>query len=802
MMLDDSLADNVVSENAVSERGFPNMASSTRRRTALRFAASAFGLMVMAPAQAEDATGAPAATAPAAETPATATAASADAAATPAATAITYPTTRRGDVVDEQFGVRVADPYRWLENDVRTDQEVAQWVAAENQTTDAYLATLPGRAAFRERMGQLYNYDRFGLPQRAGSRYFYTRNNGQQNQSVLYVREGLQGEGRVLIDPNAWSGDAATAMAEWKPSKDGSKLLYTVQDGGTDWRIVRVLDVATGQQLSDELRWVKFSGFAWAPDGSGFYYSRFAAPEEGQAFQSTNTNQTVWFHRIGTPQSEDRQIYATPDHPNWGHSAEVTDDGRYVVITTTEGTDNRYQITLIDQRARNAQPVTLIAGLEHSWELVGNQGSRLTFLTDKDAPRGRVVTIDAARPNAAPVEIVAQREATLSSAHRVGNRIILSYLGDASSQAEMVDLNGRPVSRLTLGAIGTAGGFNGDASSNETFYSFTSYATPPTIYRLDTATGETSVFARSNVSFDPANYSVEQRFFTSRDGTRVPMFVVMKRGLDRTGGSPTILYGYGGFASSSTPGYSPTRMAWLDAGGVYVVANIRGGGEYGTAWHDAGRLLNKQNVFDDFIAAGEYLIREGITGERQLAVEGRSNGGLLVGAVVNQRPDLFAAALPGVGVMDMLRFDRFTAGRYWVDDYGYPNREPDFRNLYRYSPYHNIRSGQNYPAILVTTADTDDRVVPGHSFKYTAALQAADIGDRPHLIRIETRAGHGSGKPVDKIVAEFADMYAFVARWTGLDVVAGLQAHTNTTATNAAAPAATPAPTTPAPQGN
>ncbi len=689
--------------------------------------------------------------------------------------AIAYPMTRRVDVIDPQFGVDVADPYRWLENDVRTDGDVAAWVAAQNAATGAYLASLPGRSALAARMTALYHYDRIGLPTRAGNRYFYTRNNGQQNQSVLYVRDGLAGEGRALIDPNGWASDGATALAEWEPDPQGAHLLYAVQDGGTDWRIVRVMDVASGQMLDDELRWVKISGFSWASDGSGFYYSRFPAPETGATFQSLNTNQALYFHRIGTEQSEDLLVYSTPDQPTLRHSGEVTDDGRYLVITTAEGTDDRHAIHLIDLRRPNAAPITIVAGLDNKWELVGNNGSRLFFLTDKDAPRGRIVALDAVR-RTAPVAIVAEREATLQSAQRVGDRIILSYLGDASSQAELVDLHGRQVSHLTLGTIGTASGFDGDAGNSETFYAFTSYATPTTIYRLDTASGQTSVFARPEVAFDPADYSVEQRFYTSRDGTRVPMFIVMKRGVVRSDGSPTLLYGYGGFALAQTPSFSPARMAWLDAGGVFVVANLRGGSEYGAAWHDAGRLLNKQNVFDDFIAAGEFLIAEGITGRGQLAVEGGSNGGLLVGAVVNQRPDLFAAALPRVGVMDMLRFDRFTAGRYWVDDYGHPDREADFRNLYAYSPYHNIASGRDYPAIMVTTADTDDRVVPGHSFKYAAALQAAAIGERPHLIRIETRAGHGSGKPVDKIIAEYADMYAFVARWTGLDVEAGLGA--------------------------
>ena len=683
---------------------------------------------------------------------------------------ITYPETRRTDLTETLFGVSVADPYRWLEDDVRTNPEVAQWVAAQNRVTDAYLATLPARDWFRSRMTELYRFERFGIPVARGNRYFYTRNDGTQNQSVLFVRDGLNGERRELLNPNNWAADAATALAEWVPSDDGRRLLYAVQDGGTDWRIVRVLDVETGQHLSEELRWIKFSSLTWAPDGSGFWYSRFPEPEAGQTFQQTNTNQAIYFHRIGDPQSADRLVYATPDRPTLGHNAELTDDGRFLVITTTEGTDDRYEITVIDTRLRGGRPRTLFAGLENKWDLVGSDGSRLIFLTDRDAPRGRLVSVDLSQRSPRLVELVPQREQLLAGAQRIGNRIILSFLGDARSQAEMVDLQGRPVGRISLGSIGSAGGFDGSAESSETFYSFSSYATPATIYRLDTATGETSVFARPEVSFNPDDYSVEQRFYNSRDGTRVPMFIVMKRGLDRSGGSPTLLYGYGGFAAAETPRFSPARMAWLEAGGVFVVANIRGGNEYGNAWHDGGRLLNKQNGFDDFIAAAEFLIAEGITTNQQLAIEGRSNGGLLVGAVVNQRPDLFAAALPAVGVMDMLRFDRFTAGRYWVDDYGRPDREEDFRNLFSYSPYHNVRSGRNYPAILVTTADTDDRVVPGHSFKYAAALQAADIGDRPHLIRIETRAGHGSGRPVDKIVNEFADMYSFIARWTGLSV--------------------------------
>ncbi|GAO77140.1 MULTISPECIES: prolyl oligopeptidase family protein [unclassified Sphingopyxis] len=683
--------------------------------------------------------------------------------------ALAYPDTARGDTIDPQFGVDVADPYRWLEDDVRVNPKVADWVVEQNKVTDAYLDTLPGRDTFKKRMTELYNYERFGLPTKAGTRYFYSRNDGLQPQSVLYVREGLKGEGRVLIDPNSWAKDGATALGEWNPSEDGKHLLYSVQDGGTDWRIVRVKDVATGQDLSDEVRWVKFSALDWAKDGSGFYYSRFPEPKEGEAFQSLNENHSVYFHKLGTPQSADVLIHATPDKPKLNNSAVVTDDGKYLLVVSSEGTDERYGLTLYPTDKRSAKPIVLVDDFANNWEYVTNEGPRFTFVTNKGAPRGRLVSLDI-KKSAALTELAGENEATLVGASRVGNRIILSYLGDAKSEARMIALDGKPVANINLADIGSASGFGGKSSDPETFYAFSSYARPTTIYRFDTQTGRSEIFAEPKLTFKPADFSVEQRFYKSKDGTEVPMFLVMKKGLDRSKGSPTLLYGYGGFNVSMTPGFSPTRLAWVDKGGVLAIANLRGGGEYGKAWHDAGRLDKKQNVFDDFIAAGEYLIAEGIAGKGQIAIEGGSNGGLLVGAVTNQRPDLFAAALPAVGVMDMLRFDRFTAGRYWVDDYGYPSKEGDFKNLLAYSPYHNIKDGTAYPAVLVTTADTDDRVVPGHSFKYTAALQHAKAGDKPHLIRVETRAGHGSGKPTDKIIAEAADKYAFAAKWTGLSV--------------------------------
>ncbi len=683
--------------------------------------------------------------------------------------AIAYPPSRRTDLTETQFGLPVADPYRWLENDVRTDPEVRGWVDAENKVTQAYLAGLPGRAAFKARMTALYDYERIAAPRKKGGRYFYQRNAGLQNQSPLYVRDSLNGTPRLLIDPNGWSADGATALAEWVPSEDGKYLLYTVQDGGSDWRTVRVLDVATGKLTTDEVKWVKFSAFSWAKDGSGFVYSRFPETAGGQDFQSLNKNQAVYFHRLGTPQSADRKLFSRPDKPELSNTAQVSDDGSTVIVTSASGTDDRYEVTLLDWRNPGAKPRVLIPGFKNNYSYVGNVGSRYYFITNDGAPKLKVVAIDIAAARANSRDIIAEDAATLDGASLVGGKLIASYLKDASTEVRVHSLSGARERSVTLPGLGTASGFDGTLADKETFFTFTSYNRPSTVYRYDVASGTASEWAAPKLLFNPDDYTVTQRFFASKDGTRVPMFIVRKAGT--SGPAPTWLYGYGGFNVSLTPGFSPTRLAWLDQGGVYAVVNLRGGGEYGKAWHDAGRLANKQNVFDDFIGAGEDLIASGTTGKGQLAIEGGSNGGLLVGAVVNQRPELFAAAHPSVGVMDMLRFNRFTAGRYWVDDYGDPAKEADFRTLLAYSPYHTIKGPRDYPAILVTTADTDDRVVPGHSFKYTAMLQnTPGLGTKPHLIRIETRAGHGSGKPTDKIIEEAADVAAFMAKFTGLQV--------------------------------
>ncbi|MEZ5654709.1 MAG: prolyl oligopeptidase family serine peptidase [Sphingobium sp.] len=685
----------------------------------------------------------------------------------------TYPKTRRDNLVEEKFGEQIADPYRWLENDVRNDREVRAWVTAENAVTDQYLDQLPGRSVMKDRMEALFNYERYSVPRKAGSRYFYAHNSGLQNQSPLYVRDAWNGPARKLIDPNDFAQDGATALAEWAPSMDGEYVVYAVQEGGSDWRTLHVLRVDDGTLLPDAVQWVKFSALEWDKAGKGFFYSHFPQPEQGAEFQAPDLNSAIYYHRLGTDQSEDKLVFDTPRHPKWRHTAQVTDDGDWLVITAQEGTDPRYEITLIDLSDPDWKPRRLIRGMKHEWKLVGSIGSQMWFVTDLDAPRSRLVRLDAARRRMSPVEVVPQQADTLVGASMVGRRIILAYISRAQSTAELVELDGTPVRDVPLPGLGTAAGFGGKAGDPETFFHFSGFTSPGTIYRFNTDTMEIEEFARPKLAFNPDDYLEEQLFYASKDGTKVPMFIVRKKTLAQTRtAAPTLLYGYGGFNISLLPGYSATRMAWLEQGGVIAIANLRGGGEFGREWHEAGRLANKQNVFDDFIAAGEYLIDNGYTGKGQLAIEGRSNGGLLVGAVVNQRPDLFAAALPAVGVMDMLRFDQFTAGRYWVDDYGYPDREEDFRVLRAYSPYHNIHDGADYPAILVTTADTDDRVVPGHSFKYAAALQAADIGDKPHLIRIETRAGHGSGKPTDKVIEEYSDAYAFLARWTGLPIEA------------------------------
>ena len=686
---------------------------------------------------------------------------------------LTYPATPRQDLVEDHFGVKVADPYRWLENDLRTDPAVRDWVAHENALTRRTIDALPARSILRNRMQALFSHGRYTVPRKAGGLYFYGYNKGLQNQTPLYVREGLTGKERLLLDPNDWADDGASALAEWQPSPDGRWLLYAVQEAGSDWRTLKILDVATGKSLPDSVPWVKFSQLAWDGRGEGFFYSCFAPPGDGLAYRSANENQQIRYHRLGTDLTQDRIVYATPAHPALRHSAQVTSDGRWLIVSSFQGIDSQRELHIAALDGGPLKLRSMIRGIDNDWRLIGSQGPLFYFITDSRAPHFRVVSLDARRPRKGPREIIPERADILAGGSLVGSRFILAYLNDAQTIAEMVELDGRRVGGVPLPGMGTAAGFGGRDGDPETFFSFSGFTQPAGIYRFDTATLQTQPFALPDLPFDPDDYGVEQRTYPSKDGTLIPLTIIRKKALaDRAAAVPTILYGYGGFNITLTPGYSAARMAWLEQGGAYAIAALRGGGEYGKAWHDAGRLANKQNAFDDFIAAAEYLKANGFTPQDGLAIEGRSNGGLLVGAVVNQRPDLFAAALPAVGVMDMLRFDRFTAGRYWVDDYGSPEKEADFHLLYGYSPYHNIRAGKDYPAILVTTADTDDRVVPAHSFKYAAALQAADLGDRPRLLRVESRAGHGTGKPVDKLIDEYADSYAFAARFTGLRVSA------------------------------
>ncbi len=700
-------------------------------------------------------------------------AAAIDAGGRKASDALRYPIAKRLDLVEDHFGMKVADPYRWLENDLRADPAVRDWVGQENALTRRYLDDLPGREALKSRMQALLSHGRFTVPRKAGGRYFYGYNKGLENQTPLYVREGLTGAQRLLLDPNDWAKDGASALAEWTPSPDGRTLAFAVQEAGSDWRTLKLLDVDTGKVLDDRVDWVKFSQIAWDGRAEGFFYSRYAAPQDGQVFRSASEDQQLYYHRIGTAQDQDQLIYATPDRPALSHQAQVTGDGRWLVISSFQGIDPRRELHVAELTGGPIKPRLLVKGPAQDWRLIGSKGATLFLLTDDRAPHMRVVTLDASRPRRGPREIVPERPETLAGGSLVGNRMILAYMSDAQTVAELVELDGRKVTDVPLPGFGTAAGFGGREGDPETFFSFSGFVTPSSIYRFDTASLQSQIFAQPDLPFDPHEFGIEQRLYPSKDGTLIPMTILRKKALaDRAIAAPTILYGYGGFNISLTPGYSATRMAWLEQGGAYAIANLRGGGEYGKAWHDAGRGANKQNVFDDFIAAAEYLKANGFTPPGGLAIEGRSNGGLLVGTVVNQRPDLFAAALPAVGVMDMLRFDRFTAGRYWVDDYGSPDKAADFSLLYGYSPYHNILGGKDYPAILVTTADTDDRVVPAHSFKYAAALQAADLGARPRLLRVENRAGHGSGKPVDKLIDEYADSYSFAAYFTGLKIKA------------------------------
>ena len=679
-----------------------------------------------------------------------------------------YPDTKKVDHVDELHGVKVQDPYRWLEDDVRQSKEVADWVAAENAITSAYLAAIPQRDAIKKRLTELWNYEKFGAPFKAGGRYFYFKNDGLQNQSVLYKLESLNADPVVLIDPNKWSKDGTVALGSTSFSDDGRFVAYSTSEAGSDWSTWRILEVETGRQLADELKWVKFSGASWTPDNKGFFYSRYDEPPEGAAFQKTNLNQQVFYHRIGSSQSDDVLVYKRPDEPTWGFGTRVTEDGRYLVIEIWKGTDHKYRIVYKDLTEPYGMPVELIDNFEREYSFIGNEGTTFFFQTDLDAPRKRIVAIDIRKPREIR-EIVPQSTETLIGVDIVANMFVATYLKDAKTHVKMYSLDGTFVREVEFPGIGSAAGFGGKRTDTETFYSFSSFATPPTIFRYDLLTGKSTKLRQAQVKFNPEDYIVEQVFYPSKDGTKVPMFITYKKGIKLDGTNPTLLYGYGGFSISLTPSFSIARLGWLEMGGIYAMPNLRGGGEYGEEWHKQGTKLQKQNVFDDFIGAAEWLIEHKYTSRSKLAIQGGSNGGLLVGACMTQRPDLYAACLPAVGVMDMLRFQKFTAGRFWVDDFGSADNPDEFKALFAYSPYHNLKPGSKYPATMVTTADTDDRVVPGHSFKFAARLQACQSGDAPTLIRIETRAGHGAGKPTDKLIEEVADQWAFLVKNLGMN---------------------------------
>ena len=678
---------------------------------------------------------------------------------------IIYPATHRVDVVDEMFGQKVSDPFRWLEGGARSDGDVVDWIKAQSDVTTPYLASLPRRDIFRDRLTELFDHEKFTAPHERGGRYFYTRHAGLQSQPTLRVREGVHGSDRVLLDPNTWSDDGTVALAEWSASKDGAHVAYAVQDGGTDWRTIKVVDAATGELLDDQVQWVRFTAIAWTADGSGFFYSRYPAPRDGAAVQASLANHSVHFHAIGTQQSDDRLLYATPARPDLLHFPDVTSSGRHAVIYSTPGTQTN-SLTVVDLSSDSWEAREVVADFDNEWMVIGDVDSKLYLLTSQEAERRKIVTIDLAARHPLAIELVAENIAVLSNAWLVGGRVMATYFVDVKSEVRRYLLDGRPDGKVALPGIGSAGGFHGHREDNEAFFIFTSFNSPTTIYRYDVAANTYTVWAVPKVGIDLGRIMVEQHFYLSKDGTRVPMFIVRRR--DVAGPAPTLLHGYGSFGISTVPYYAPEQLAWVEQGGVLAIANIRGGGEYGKAWHNGARLENKQTTFDDVAAAGEYLHDRGIASEDGLAVHGESAGGLLVGAVVNQRPELFAAALPGVGVMDMLRFKRFTGGPLWVGEYGDPADRAQFRNLLAYSPYHNVTSGRRYPAILATTADTDDRVVPAHTFKYIAALQGVDTGPRPHLVRIDIKAGHGAGKPMKKVIEELADKWAFAAYWTGL----------------------------------
>jgi prolyl oligopeptidase len=676
---------------------------------------------------------------------------------------MTYPPARRSEQVDTYHGAKVEDPYRWLED--ADSAESKAWVAAENSLTSEYLRQIPGRERILRRLTALWNFERYSGLFKAGGRYFYSRNDGLQNQNVLYTLPAIRGEARVLLDPNTLSKDGTVALSGLHVSDNGKLLAYSISRSGSDWQEWRVRDIETGRDLPDLVRWSKFSGAAWSNDTKGFYYQAFAEPSSAAELTGTNYYAKLYYHKLGDPQSSDKLIYERPDQKDWQFDGGTTEDGRYLLVEVRKGAEDKNLVFYQDLKTPGAKMIELVGVFEGAYSFLGNESSRFFFRTTGGTPRGRIISIDVAKPGRENwKEIVPEQKETLHDARMAGGMLTLAYLKDAYSAAKIYKLDGTFVRDVALPGIGTVTWSNARLTDTELFYSYTGYTAPATLYRYDLKTGASSLLRQSKLNFDPAAFETRQIFYTSKDGTRIPMFLVHKKGLTQNGANPTYLYGYGGFNVSLTPSFSVSILEWMERGGLFAVPNLRGGGEYGEAWHEAGVKKNKQNVFDDFIAAAEWLIANKYTSTPKLAIGGGSNGGLLVGACLNQRPDLFGAALPAVGVMDMLRFHKFTIGWAWTVDYGSPDNAEDFPALRAYSPLHNIKMGGMYPPTLVTTADHDDRVVSGHSFKYAAALQHAQEGPAPILIRIETKAGHGAGKPTAKIIEEAADRWAFLEK--------------------------------------
>jgi prolyl oligopeptidase len=676
------------------------------------------------------------------------------------------PDTRRSSQEDDYHGTTIADPYRWLED---TDSaETQAWIAAQNRFTFEFLHQIPARERLQQRLTALWNFPRATAPFKHGPYYFSFRNRGLQNQDVLYVSEQPQVPGKVLLDPNTLSPDGTIALTNWEVSPDGSLLAYAISSSGSDWNTWKVRRVANGEDLPDEVAWSKFSGAAWLPDNSGFFYARYPAPEPGKAYEAANYHQKVYFHQLGSDQSEDRLVYARPDHSTWGFDPLISPDGRYLVLSVWEGSDTRNRLFYQDLDDSTGF-VELIAELEANYQFVGNQGPIFFLQTDLQAPLSRVIAIDTYKPDRSNWRtIIPETTDRLQQTLMVKDEFVAAYLHDAHSILKRYDLQGRPIGDISLPGVGAIQSYayelslHGERSGHEIFYTFASFVISPTVIHCDLHTGAQTVIFQPEIDFDLSNYQTEQVFAVSRDGTRIPLFLTYRRDLVRDGSNPTLLYGYGGFDIPQPPAFTAHRLAWLDLGGIYAQAVLRGGGEYGEAWHQAGMLDKKQNVFDDFIACAEFLVDQGWTRPSRLAIEGRSNGGLLVGACLAQRPDLFGAALPAVGVMDMLRYHKFTIGWGWQSEYGSPDDPAAFKTLLAYSPLHNLKPGTAYPATMITTGDHDDRVVPGHSFKFAAALQSAQSGEAPILIRIQTKAGHGFGKPTAVLIAEQADLYAFL----------------------------------------